>query len=71
MRFWIDPILLDTSPLGTQALLIGVGILDYESLHPLGMRQNDPEANRPAIIMKIEDAFPYLELLEETVGRLG
>jgi hypothetical protein len=70
MRFWVGPILRDTSPLRSQAFLIGIGILDDESLHPLWMRQNNAESDRPAVVMKIEDAFADLELLEEIVDRL-
>src|SRR5258707_14241977 len=71
MRLWIGPILGDASPLGAQALPIGVGILDYKSAHPLRMRHNHAEADRPAVIMKVESTFIDFELVEETVGRLG
>src|ERR1700733_306374 len=71
MCFWIGPILRDTCPLGAQALLIDIGILDDESLHPLRMRQNDAEADRPAVVMKVEGALGDLELLKEAVDRLG
>src|SRR5271165_5438445 len=70
MRFWIGPILRDYGPLRAQALLIGVGVLNYESLHPLRMRQDHAEAHRPAIVMEIEGAFIDLELIEEIVGGL-
>src|SRR5580704_3382632 len=65
MRFWIGPILRDTSPLCAEAFLIGIGILDDERLHPLRMRQNDAEADWPAVVMKVEAAFVDFELLEE------
>jgi hypothetical protein len=42
-------------------LLVGIGILDDESLHSLGMRQKDAEADRPAVIMEEEDASIDLE----------
>jgi hypothetical protein len=70
MRFRIGPILRDTSPLGSQAFLVGAGVLDNESLHALWMRQDDAKANRPTVVMKVERVFIDLELLEEIVGRL-
>src|SRR5258706_12749004 len=71
MCFWIDPILPYTFPLGPQPLPRGIGILDDESLHPLRMRRNDAEADRPAIVMKVEGALVDLELLKEVVDRPG
>src|SRR5215471_18035035 len=71
MPRWIGPILRDAGPLGAQAFLIDVGVLNDESLHACGMRQHDAEADRPAVVMKKEDAFLDLELLQETMGRLG
>src|SRR5208282_3623192 len=69
MGFWVGPILRDAGPFGAQAFLIGIGILNDESLHPLRMRQDDAEADRPAVVMKIEDAFADLELLEKIADR--
>src|SRR5882757_6037815 len=71
MRLRIGPILRDAGPLRAQALLIGVGILDNESLHPIRMLQNHAQTDWPAVVMKEEDAFVDLELIEEIVGRLG
>jgi hypothetical protein len=63
MRFWIGPILRGARPLGAQAFLVDVGVLDDKSLHPLVMRQHDAEADRPAVVMKEEDVFVDLELI--------
>src|ERR1700733_5131771 len=71
MRFRIGPILRDAGPLGAQAFLIDIGILDDERLQPLRMRRHDAKADRPAIVMKEEGVWVDLELLEETVDRLG
>src|SRR6516164_9680400 len=69
MRLWIGPILRDGGPLRAQTLLIGVGILDDESLHPLRMRQEHAETDRPAIVMKVEGAFADFELIEQVIHR--
>ena len=71
MRFRIGPILRNAGPLGAQALLIRVGILDDERLQPFPMRRDDAKADRPAIIMKVEGVLVDLELLEKSVDRLG
>src|SRR5271156_4293855 len=71
MRFRIGPILCNAGPLGAQALLIRVGILDDKRLQPLRMRQDDAKADRPAIVMKVEGVFVDLELLEKAVDRPG
>ena len=71
MRFRIGPILRNSGLLGAQAFLIRIGILDDKRLQPLRMRRDDAKADRPAIIMKEEGACVDLELLEETVDRLG
>ena len=71
MRFRIGPILRNGGPLGAQAFLIRIGILDDERLQPLRMRRDDAKADRPAIVMKEEGVCVDLELLEETVDRLG
>jgi uncharacterized OB-fold protein len=71
MRFRIGPILRNTGPLGAEPFLIGIGILDDKRLQPLRMRRDDAEADRAAIVMKVEAVFVDLELLEKTVDRLG
>jgi hypothetical protein len=71
MRFRIGPILRNAGPLGAQAFLIGIGILDDKRLQPLRMRRDDAKADRPAIVMKEEGVFVDLELLEKAVDRLG
>ena len=67
MRFRIGPILRNAGPLGAQAFLIGIGILDDKRLQPLRMRRDDAKADRPAIVMKVEGVFVDLELLEKIV----
>ena len=57
MRFRISPILRNAGPLGAQAFLIRIGILDDERLQPLRMRRDDAKADRPAIVMKVEGVF--------------
>src|SRR5215475_15997346 len=69
MRFWIDPILRYGGPLRAEALRVGIGILDDESLHPLRMRQEHAETNRPAVVMKVERAFADFELIEQAIRR--
>jgi hypothetical protein len=71
MCFRIGPILRNGSPLGAQAFLIRIGILDDKRLQPLRMRRDDAKADRPAIVMKVEGVFVDLELLEKLVDRLG
>ena len=71
MRFRIGPILRNGGPLGAQAFLIRIGILDDKRLQPLRMRRDDAKADRPAIVMKVEGVFVDLELLEKIVDRLG
>src|SRR6516165_6016529 len=69
MRLWIGPILRDGGPLRAQALLIGVGILDDESLRPLRMRQEHAETDWAAVVMKIEGAFADFEVIEQVIHR--
>src|SRR5580658_5973575 len=71
MRFRIDPIMRNVDPLGAQAFLIRVGILDDKCLQPLRMRQDDAKADRSAIVMKEERVFVDLQLLKKTVDGLG
>ena len=71
MRFRIGPVLRYGSPLGAQAFLIRIRILDDKRLQPLRMRRDDPKADRAAIVMKVEAVFADLELLEKAVDRLG
>ena len=71
MRFRIGPILRNAGPLGTQAFLVGIGILDDKRRHPLGMLRHDAKADRSAIVMKEEGVFVDLELLEKAVDRPG
>jgi len=63
MRFRIGPILRNGGPLGAQAFLIRIGILDDKRLQPLRMCRDDAKADRPAIVMKVEGVFVDLELL--------
>src|ERR1700722_16749402 len=70
MRFPIRPILRNARPLGPQALLVDIGVLDDEGTHPLRVRQNDPETDRTTVVMEVEGTVVNLELLEESVGRL-
>jgi hypothetical protein len=67
MRFRIGPILRNAGPLGAQAFLIGIGILDDKRSQPLWMRRDDAKADRPAIVMKVEGIFVDLELLKKIV----
>jgi hypothetical protein len=53
MRFRINPILRNAAPLGAQALLIDIGILDDKCSQPLRMRRDDAKADRAAIVMKV------------------
>ena len=71
MGFWIVPVLRNAGPLGVQALLIDISILDDKCSQPFRMRKDDAKANRPAIVMKVEGVFADLELLEKPVDRLG
>src|SRR5580704_11224819 len=71
VRFRIGPILRNAGPLGAQALLIRIGILDDKRLQPLRMRQDDAKADRPAIVVKVEGVFIDPELLEKSVDRPG
>ena len=70
-RFRIGPILRDAGPLGAQAFLIDIGILDDERPQSLRMRRDDAKADRPAIVMKVEGVFVDLELFEKVVDRPG
>jgi len=71
MRFWIGPILHNGNPLGTQAFLIRIGVLDDKRLQPLRMCRDDAKADRPAIVMKVKGVFVDVEVLEKLVDRLG
>ena len=70
MRFRIGPILRNAGPLGAQAFLIRIGILDDKRLQPPGMLRHDAKADRPAIVMKEKAIFVDLESLEKAVDRL-
>src|ERR1700689_2795863 len=71
MSFRIIPILRNAGPLGTQAFLVGIGILDDKRLQPLGMLRHDAKADRSAIVMKEEGVCVDLELFEKSVDGLG
>ena len=67
MCFRIGPVLRNAGPLGAQAFLIDIGILDDKRLQPLRMRRDDAKADRPAVVMKVEGVLVDLELLEKSV----
>ena len=71
MRFRIGPILRNAGPLGAQAFLIDIGILDDKRPQSLRMRRDDAKADRAAIVMKVEVVFVDLELFEKIVDRPG
>ena len=61
--FRIGPILRNADPLGAQAFLIRIGILDDERLQAPRIRRDDAKADRPTIVMKVEGVFVDLKLL--------
>ena len=71
MRFRIRPILRNAGPLGAQALLIGVGILDDEGPQPLWVRRDDAKADRTAVVVEVESVFIDFELFEKAIDRRG
>src|SRR5208283_2426966 len=54
MRLRIGPLFRDPSPFGSQAFPVNIGVLDDQSLGPLRMPENYPEADRTSIVVKIE-----------------
>lgn len=71
VRFRIDPILRDSSPLGPQPLLVDIGILDNERLQPLRVRQDDTKPDWTTIVVKVKRIFVDFKLLKKAVDRLG
>ena len=71
VRFRIGPILFNGGPLGAQAFLVSVGVLDDQRLQPPRMRRDDAKADRTAIVMEVEGVFVDLELFEKIVDCLG
>ena len=69
MRFRIGPILRNAAPLGAQPFLVGIGILNDKRPQALRMRRDDAEADRPAIVVKVQGVFVDLEVLEKAVDR--
>jgi len=55
MRFRIGPVLRNAGPLGAEAFLIRIGILDDKRLQPLRMRRDDAEADRAAEVAGLLD----------------
>jgi hypothetical protein len=63
--------LRNAGPLGAEAFLIRIGILDDKRSKPFRMHRDYAKADRPAVVMKVEGVFVDLELLEKAVDRPG
>ena len=52
-------------------LLVGIGVLNHEGLHPVQMGHHDSKTDRAVIVLQIEAVSIDLQLLEQRIGRLG
>ena len=71
MRFRIRPELRDLRPLGTKACFVDVGVLNDEGMQSIRVRQNHTEADRRAVVVKVQGVVRDLQLLQKITHRLG
>src|SRR6202012_1535021 len=71
MGLWIRPIFCDLGPFGSEACLIDIAVLSDERMQLIGVRQNDAEADRRAVVVKIQGIVRELQLLQQITYCLG
>ena len=71
MSLWIRPVFRDLGPFGTKARFVDVPVLNDERMQLIGVRENDTEADRRAVVVKIHGVLFDLQLLQKITHRLG
>ena len=54
MVFRIRPVFRDLGPFGSKARFVDVAVLNDERMQLIGVRENDTEADRRAVVVKIQ-----------------
>ena len=71
MSLWISPVFRDLGPFGSKARFVDVAVLNDQRMQLIGVRQNDAEADRCAVIVKVHGIMRDLQLLQKITHRLG
>jgi len=71
MGLRVCPVFRDLPPIGAKARFVDVAILNDERTQSIGVRQNDAESDRRAVVVKVQRIVRDLQLLEKVIDRLG
>ena len=71
MSVRIRPVFRDLGPFGSKARFVDVAVLNDERMQLIGVRQNDTEADRRAVVVKVHGVMRDLQLLQKITHRLG
>ena len=71
MSLWIRPVFCDLGPFGSKARLVDVAVLNDQRMQLIGVREYDTEADRRAVVVKVQGIVRDLQLLQKITHRLG